>query len=393
MIALDAIALAGAVTWVILLSGRGGFWRSNVVDSASLPDPVAWPGIVALVPARDEASVIGKTLQALAAQDYPGAFRIIVIDDHSSDGTAICAAAAAGRARLDVISGLPLPPGWTGKLWALQQGIDAAESRCGPETYFWLIDADIATATDTLRSLVQRAEAGSLTAVSLMAKLDCSSRPGRWLIPAFVFFFQMLFPFRWVNTAANRTAAAAGGCLLVQRDAMAAIGGLGAMRGALIDDCALGGLLKRQGPVWLGLTNRATSLRASGSFGDIRRMVSRSAYAQLDFSPFLLVATVLGLGLVYAAPPLLAVFAHGPARWLGLAAWIMMAIAYVPTLVFYRLSPLRAIALPLIALAYLFFTLDSAYQYGRGRGGTWKGRAQAQFPKQAKAGPSRAGRQ
>ena len=386
MIALDAIALAAAAIWIILLSRRGAFWRSNVVDSASLPDPAVWPEIVALVPARDEASVIGKTVQALAAQDYPGALRMIVIDDHSSDGTALCAAAAAGSARLEVLSGKPLPPGWTGKLWALQQGIDAAESRCGPETYFWLIDADIAAAPDTLRHLVRRAQAGSLAAVSLMAKLDCSSIPGRWLIPAFVFFFQMLFPFDWVNTAANRTAAAAGGCLLVRRDAMAAIGGLQAMRGALIDDCALAGLLKRQGPVWLGLTNRATSLRASGSFGDIRRMVRRCAYAQLDFSPFLLMATVLGLGLVYAAPPLLAIGAHGPARWFGLAAWIMMAVAYAPTLVFYGLSPLRAIALPLIALAYLFFTLDSAYQHAMGRGGVWKGRAQAQFSGPAKAG-------
>jgi hopene-associated glycosyltransferase HpnB len=224
---------------------------------------------------------------------------------------------------------------------------------------------------------VQRAEAGELAMVSLMAKLRCRSLAERSLIPAFIFFFQMLYPFRWVNRRGATTAGAAGGCMLVRRAALARAGGIGSIRDALIDDCALAARLKRHGPIWLGLTEQVESLRPYPSFGDIRRMVARSAYAQLRFSPWLLAATIVALALAYLAAPAIALFGSGLARWTAAAAWMLMAVAFWPTLRFYRLSPLWAPALPAIAAAYLGFTLDSAIQHARGRGGLWKGRVHA----------------
>jgi hopene-associated glycosyltransferase HpnB len=365
-------ALACAI-WLWLLLGHGGFWLARERDDTPLPAPAAWPSVTAVVPARDEADVIARSIGSLLRQDYPGAFRVVLVDDNSSDATAQVARSLAPDAdRLAILPGAPLAPGWTGKLWAVHQGIAAA----GTAEYLWLTDADIEHAPDTLASLVARAQADGRVLVSLMAHLRCDTPAERALIPAFVFFFQMLYPFGQVNRP-GRTAGAAGGCMLVRQDALAAAGGIAAVRGALIDDCAVGALLKRQGPVWLGLTRRSRSIRPYGSFADVGAMIARSAYAQLGYSPLRLAGTVLGLALVYLIPPLAALLGHGAARWLGLAGWGLMAVSFQPTLRFYRRSRWWGLALPPIAAFYGGCTLQSALAYAQGRGGMWKGRAQA----------------
>jgi hopene-associated glycosyltransferase HpnB len=359
--------------WLVLIVARHGFWLARERDMRDVSaDPMHWPDVVAVVPARDEADVIARSIGSLAAQDYPGRFRIILMDDSSSDGTADIAR-ALGSDRVEMVHGLPLATGWTGKLWAVSQGVERAGDA---PTWLWLTDADIEHAPDTLRTLVARGEAGALTLVSLMARLRCDSLAERMLIPAFVFFFQLLYPFGLVNRR-DGIGGAAGGCMLVRREALEAAGGIAAIRGALIDDCALGALLKRQGRIWLGLTDRSRSIRPYDGFGAVAAMISRSAYAQLRYSPLLLAGTLLGLALVYAAPPVLALFGQGFARFAGIAAWALMAIAFQPMLAFYRRSPLWGLALPLIAAFYAGCTLLSAWQHIRGRGGMWKGRAQA----------------
>lgn len=368
--AISGFALA---IWLVLVFARYGFWLARERDTRDLPpEPAQWPAVTAVVPARDEAEVIARSIGGLIAQDYPGAFRIVLMDDSSSDGTGDIAR-GLGSDRLEVVQGKPLPAGWTGKLWAVSQGVERAGEA---PAYLWLTDADIEHAPDTLRMLVARAEAGQLALVSLMAKLRCESFAERMLVPAFVFFFQMLYPFGLVNRPKG-LGGAAGGCMLVRRESLALAGGIAAIRDALIDDCTLGALLKRQGRIWLGLTDRSRSIRAYRTFGSIAAMISRSAYAQLHYSPLVLAGTVLGLALVYAAPPLLAVLGHGEARIAGAAAWALMAIAFQPMLAFYRRSPFWGVALPVIAAFYAGCTLLSAWQHARGRGGMWKGRAQA----------------
>ena len=375
MTAAALLAFAALAAWAVLLVGRGFFWlaRDDDRDAPALPDPAAWPAVAVLVPARDEAATIGETVRSLLAQDYPGPLRLLVVDDRSADGTAAAAsAAAAGDRRFALLAGGPRPPGWTGKLWALHQGFRAAGG--GPTPFLLLTDADIRHAPDSLRSLVKRACAGDLVLASLMVRLRCESPAERWLIPAFVFFFGMIYPFRWVRNRTARTAAAAGGCVLLRRDAFAAAGGFAAIRGAVIDDCALARLMKARGPIWLGLSERAESLRPYPRAGDIRRMVARTAYAQLGYSPALLAGALAGLALVFLAPPLLALFAESVAARLGGAlAWAAMALAYAPTLRRFGLPVLRAAALPLVAGAYALFTLDSALAERSGRGGMWKG--------------------
>jgi hopene-associated glycosyltransferase HpnB len=369
---IGAVALAA---WIYLLLFRGLFWLARERDDLGRPaEPGSWPEVVAVVPARNEADVIERSIGSLLAQDYPGAFRVVLVDDASDDDTAARASAllAADR-KLTVIRGRPLAKGWTGKLWAVSQGVEAA----GAPAYLWITDADIAHAPGTLRGLVARAEAGQLTLVTLMARLQTGTWPERLLIPAFVFFFDMLFPFAIVNDPRRKLAAAAGGCMLVRREALAAAGGIASIRGEIIDDCALGAKLKARGPIWLGLTRTSVSLRPYESLGEIGRMVSRSAYAQLRYSPLLLAGTVVGMLLVYAAAPALALCGAHLARWLGLAAWGLMTISFQPMLRYYRLSPLWGIALPLIGALYTVFTVQSAIQVWRGRGGMWKGRAQA----------------
>nr|WP_256437576.1 glycosyltransferase [Roseococcus sp. SDR] len=366
------MALAACLSWAVLLFGRGMFWRArdDDRDAADLPEPERWPEVQVIIPARDEAETIGATVRSLAMQDYPGRFSILVVNDRSTDHTGALARAAGA----EVLDGQGRAPGWSGKLYALQQGLQAVSGRS--HEFLLFTDADIVHAPDSLRRLVQRAEAGCLDLVSLMARLRCESAAERWTIPAFVFFFQMLYPFRWSNDPAARTAAAAGGCVLLRREPFEARGGLAPIRGRIIDDCALAGLMKRGGsPIWLGLTERVRSLRSYDDLGTIRAMVARTAYAQLGYNPALLLGMVLAMGLVFLAPPLLAIFATGAAKWLGLAAWCAMVLAFAPMLRRYGLAAERAIALPLIAAVYLLFTLDSAWAEWRGRGGFWKGEA------------------
>jgi len=376
-----ALGVIALTIWLYLLFARGGFWRANHRDGAVIGgEPGHWPSVVAVIPARDEADVIRQSLETLLRQDYPGSFRIVLVDDGSSDGTSVRAAeairAVGSHHRVDILRGSALPPGWTGKLWALQQGIAFGTQSERPD-FLLLTDADIGHAADGVRSLVVRAEQEDFVLVSLMAELSCATWAERFLIPAFVFFFQMLYPFSWVARKERSTAAAAGGCMLIRRETLEGAGGIGAIRSEIIDDCALARCLKKRGKIWLGLTRRARSLRPYGSFTEIGRMISRSAYAQLRYAPLLLAATVLGMLLVYIVPPVLAVFSAGNARWAGLCAWLVMAGAFQPILRFYRVSPLWGFALPAIGAAYTMFVLNSAFQFWRGKGGMWKGRAQA----------------
>jgi len=377
---LAALSLA---IWAYLLLARGDFWRAAERDPPivpKLPDSSA-PTVTAVIPARDEADVVGRAISSLLAQDFAGRLDIVLVDDQSSDGTAETARRAAtalgASGRLTVLAGRPLPAGWTGKLWALQQGIDHVLARPAPADFLLLTDADIAYAPETVTGLVAEAAAEGLVLNSRMAKLTCDNPAERALIPAFIFFFQMLYPFAWVNRPARPIAAAAGGCMLARREALEKAGGLAAIRGQIIDDCALGRAMKRQGPIWLGLTERAVSLRPYDHIADIQHMVTRTAYAQLGYSPLVLGATLLGLAMVYLAPVMTALFAWGPSQLAGWLAWIIMAVMYVPMLRFYRLSWLWSPALPLIGVFYAVFTFQSALQHWSGKGGMWKGRAQA----------------
>jgi hopene-associated glycosyltransferase HpnB len=367
--------------WLYLLAGRGGFWVSAEHDARMPSWAGPWPAVVAIIPARDEAEGVGETIASLLRQNYAGNFHVVLVDDQSRDGTAQVASRVAeelGAAhRLTTVNGRPLPAGWTGKLWAQQQGVELVENSPQQPTFLLLTDADIVYDPDALTWLVTQAQAGGYGLTSLMAKLRCESFAERMFVPAFIFFFQMLYPFAWVNNPHRATAGAAGGCMLVRHETLRAAGGLASIRGALIDDCTLARTLKAHGPIWLGLTNRVRSIRAYPTIEDIRRMVSRSAYAQLQYSPLLLAGTVFGLALTYLAPVALAIFADGIAQFLGILTWALMALAFRRTLRFYHVSSLWGVALPAIAAAYMAFTLDSAYQHARGRGGMWKGRAQA----------------
>ena len=354
-----AIALIAAGSWAYLLFFRAGFWRMRERDDRDEPnEPAHWPSVVAVVPARHEAAVIGASLGSRIAQAYPGD--------------------VPAAPRLDGLLHGSLPTGWTGKLWAVNRGVEHASRAYAPD-YLLLTDADIAHTPNNLRALVSRAESGKLVLASLMAKLSTARAADRLMIPAFVFFFAMLYPFAWVNDPTRKTAAAAGGCMLVKREALerAGAGGVGAIRHEIIDDCALGRLMKRQGPIWIGLTERARSLRPYGTLGAIGHMVARSAYAQLGYSPAMLAGTVAGMMFVYLAPLYLALSAHGLPMALGLFAWAAMLVAYQRVVSFYGLSGLWAAALPGIAALYLVFTIRSAIDVWVGRGGQWKGRAQA----------------
>ena len=378
MIAL-LVALLSCGIWVYLLVARGGFWRAAQRDDAIVSMPsraVDWPRVVVVVPARDEAAVIGESIESLLRQDYRGDFVVIVVDDHSRDDTAVVARNAAAGAfhQLIVLSAPDLPDGWTGKLWALHHGVGHAMALPEPPDYLWLTDADIRHAAGTLTALVLRAIRERTVLTSLMAKLNCETIAEQALIPAFVFFFQMLYPFAWVNQMQRRTPAAAGGCMLVHRRSLQAAAGIESIRGELIDDCALARRLKRYGPIGLGLSERVRSVRAYASVGELRHMIIRSAYAQLHFSPWWLACTTVAMVVTYLAPPILTFFSTGVPQLFGALAWTQMALAFRPTLHFYRVSPWWGLALPAIAGVYLTFALDSAYQFMRGRGGEWKGR-------------------
>ncbi|HEY4123788.1 MAG TPA: glycosyltransferase [Rhizomicrobium sp.] len=371
MIALAFLPLA---IWLFLLLGRGMFWLARERDDRDEPaEPQSWPSVIAVVPARNEADVIARSIGSLIAQDYPGDFRIVLVNDQSDDNTATVARALPSDGRLTILDGSSRPQGWTGKLWAVRQGI----AQAGTSDYLWLTDADIAHVPENLRKLVARAQSKNLVLVSLMAKLHCKSFAEKLMIPAFVFFFDMLFPFAFVNRPRNQTAAAAGGCMLVSREALERAGNIDAIKNEIIDDCALGRAMKKQGPIWLGLTDRAASIRPYEGLGEIRHMIARSAYAQLDYSPLQLVGTVLGMSILFVVPPIAAIFATGLVQIAGALTWVAMAIVFQPMLHFYKLSPLWGVILPVIGILYTAFTFDSAIQFWRGRGGMWKGRAQA----------------
>jgi hopene-associated glycosyltransferase HpnB len=362
--------------WLYLLLGRGFFWLARLPAPARPPE--RWPSVVAVVPARNEREVVDAALSSLLRQDYRGRFSVVLVDDHSTDGTAELARNAARRLgeseRLAVVAARALPPGWTGKLWALAEGVRYVQERGDPPELFLFTDADIAHHPTNLAELVARLEVEGRDLASLMVLLRCQSWAERFLIPAFVFFFAMLYPFGWVSDPRRRTAAAAGGCILLRRAAYERIGGLAQIRSALIDDCALARAVKQTGgSLWLGLTDNTRSLRAYPGIAEIWRMVARTAYAQLAYSPLLLAATVLGLAVTYLVPPAL-VLAGGMMAAMAGAAWAAMALAYLPMVRLYRLSPFWAPLLPAVSLVYLAATIDSARRHWRGQGGVWKGR-------------------
>ncbi len=377
---LEITAFIALAIWSYLAIGRGGFWRLTERDDVSPPSPEVWPRVAIVIPARDEADVIGKCLGSLLRQDYPGPCSVVLVDDNSTDGTADIARRVAVEGdpdqRLMIVSGAALPEGWTGKLWAVSQGMAAALSG-GPVDYFLLSDADIVYAPEMLRWLVAHTLARDALLTSFMVKLRCDSSAERFLVPAFVFFFQMLYPFPWVNRRTHDAAAAAGGCILVRASSLQEIGGIETIRNALIDDCALARKLKTKGPIWLGLTERVASIRSYPNWSSIAQMVSRSAYAQLGYSLIQLAGTVIAMTLTFIVPPVAAVTGSPYASFAGLVAWAIMALLFIPTLRMYGVPRWRAVTLPAIAFSYLMFTLDSAWQSVRGKGGFWKGRFQA----------------
>jgi hopene-associated glycosyltransferase HpnB len=377
-----SIGILSLAIWLYLVFARGAFWRLRPFDDdpAQHAAPNKWPSVVAIVPARNEAETIGQTVAALVEQDYPGELSVIVVDDHSEDGTAQIAQRTAREknteSHVEIHAASALPEGWTGKLWALDEGVAKAAAHAAK--FYWFTDADIVHAPDTLRRLVARAEQDKLDLASLMALLQAKTLPERALIPAFLFFFLKLYPPRWTADPNASTAGAAGGCILLRRESLERLGGFPAIRHEIIDDCALARAVKRGGgKIWMGLTRSSISLRAYNSFSEIRDMIARTAFTQLRYSALLLAGTLAAMFFTYLAPVAL-LFVHDPApQILGLATWLLMSASFLPTVRFYRVSPLWAPLLPLTALFYSYATWLSAVRYWLGRGGQWKGRAQA----------------
>jgi hopene-associated glycosyltransferase HpnB len=386
--ALSHITVAGTIgivtlaIWLHLFFGRAWFWRIMKFDAdgIQIEPPHDWPKIVAIVPARNEVGTIGEVVASLVKQDYSGPFSIVIVDDHSDDATAEIAARIAeenGAAeKVRILAASALHEGWTGKLWALNEGVISVAAEA--PAFYWFTDADIIHAPDTLRPLVARAVRDKLDLVSLMVLLRAKTLPERALIPAFLYFFLMLYPPRWIADEDLGIAGAAGGCILLRREALERIGGFSAIRGEVIDDCALAKAVKHGGGrVWMGLTRKSQSLRTYRTFGELRDVIARTAFTQLRYSALLLLGTLLGLFLTYVAPIVLLFIGDATAKILGAAAWLLMALSFLPTVRFYRFKPLWAPLLPLIAVFYSYATLLSALRYWLGKGGQWKGRAQA----------------
>ncbi len=372
-----AVAAVPLAIWIYLLLARGRFWW----PPRELPPSSGGPlrTVVAIVPARNEAAGIATAARSLLTQRFTGTLHVVVVDDGSVDGTAEVARGAAAAAgaleRLTVIRGAPLAEGWTGKLWAMSQGVEAAAGR-SPD-FLLFTDADIEHDPDNVAALVAAADSQRLDLVSLMVRLSTASFAERCLIPAFVFFFLKLYPPAWIAAPRARTAGAAGGCMLVRPDALARAGGLAAIRGRIIDDCALAAAVKGAGgALSLGLTRRTRSLRVYGTFGEIGAMISRTAFNQLRHSYLLLGGTLLGLAVTYLAPPLLVLAPDRAIAALGAAAWLLMTLCYLPLVRYYRLSGGYALLLPAVAAFYAAATVHSAIRYATGRGGHWKGRVQ-----------------
>ncbi|WP_448268823.1 glycosyltransferase [Nostoc sp. DSM 114159] len=396
------LMLLSLTIWLVLLGFWGQFWQTDQQLEVTETQLKSLPVVCAVVPARNEAELIPTSLRSLLLQDYPGSFNVFLVDDRSTDRTANFAegvAHAVGKPQqLHIISGASLPPGWSGKLWAVEQGIKSA-SLFAPD-YFLLTDADIEHDPSNLRRLVNKAMQEDLDLVSVMVRLRCESFWEKLLIPAFVFFFQKLYPFRWVNNPNNSTAAAAGGSILIRREALERIGGIQVIRQALIDDCALAKAVKKSGGqgdkgtrgqgdrkinsmpshgrIWLGLSSLTRSLRPYNSLATIWDMVARTAYTQLNYSPLILLGTLVGMPLIYLTPPVCVILGAVWSNWAialtGILGWLLMTFAYYPTIRFYKCSVWFAFSLPAIAFLYTLMTLDSALRHWQGRGGAWKGR-------------------
>jgi len=374
--------IAGCVcvfVWIYLILAHGRFWMVQRLGAREAPLS-AIPGPIAVViPARNEADVIGDAVRSLLQQSCAGAIHIFLVDDNSSDGTAEAAREAAANSShpdaLTVIRGQSLPDGWTGKLWAMQQGIEQA-LRLHPR-FLLLTDADVQHSPENVATLVSVAESGGYDLASFMVKLHCRSLPEKLLIPAFVFFFFMLYPPEWIRNPLRKMAGAAGGCVLIRPEALARAGGVEAIRGQIIDDCALARMVKRSGgKVWLGMTPDTCSLRAYKSFSEIERMIARTAFNQLQHSAWLLLGAIAGLLLIYLLPLVLLLSGSRTHALIGAAAYLLMWVTYSPMVRFYRLNAIWALTLPFSAAFYLAATVHSALNYWSGRGGEWKGRAQ-----------------
>jgi hopene-associated glycosyltransferase HpnB len=403
-----AAMIAGVVCmaiWLYLLLAHGRFWRIPLAapDAAGAPSTSPefgegeHPTVAVVIPARNEADVIGRAVNSLLRQsgyvspalsakegeaDGAPAFRtgslhIFVVDDNSTDGTAEAARLAAGSNadRVAVIAGRPLQPGWSGKLWAVQQGVEQALA-LNPD-FLLLTDADIEHSSHNVGVLVWLANNGGYDLASFMVKLHCRSVAERLLIPAFVFFFFMLYPPEWIRDPRRKTAGAAGGCILIRPPALERIGGIAAIRQEIIDDCALARAVKQGGgKVWLGASADTHSVRPYNSLPEIERMIARTAFNQLRHSGSLLFGTVVGMLLIYVLPLVLLVSGSVRLAVVGAVAFGLMSITYFPMVSFYGLNPLWTLTLPASAAFYSAATVHSAVKYWRGRGGEWKGRAQ-----------------
>ena len=374
MIAL-AFASLSLIIWIGLILFRGNFWRSDQKLDIHT-DRDHWPSVTAIIPARNEVETIGATVTSLLEQDKSVDLNVIVVDDNSDDGTA---EAAGTSDHLTVIMGKPIVPGWSGKLWAVSQGISYAGEAFPDTDYLLLTDADIEHHATNLMELVSKAEEGRLGLVSLMVKLRCVSFWEKLLIPAFIFFFQKLCPFPMVNNPKNETAAAAGGCMLVSRQTLVEVGGVEEIKERLIDDCALAALIKPHKPIWLGLSEKTVSLRAYQELSEIWNMVARTAFVQLNHSVVALIGTVIGMVLIYLAPAAALVLGlltgQDQLAMVGGLCWLIMTMSYVPTLKLYDLPLLYVCMLPVSGFLYTLMTISSAFRHWKGQGGAWKGRS------------------
>ena len=391
---LSWLGAGSLAAWIYLVFFNGRFWQGDQRLRAQAPADAAlakWPAVVAVVPARNEADLVERTLTSLLAQDYPGDFQIVLVDDRSDDGTGDVARRLArdhpAGSKLRVVATEEIPRGWVGKMWALHTGIEVAKTQWPASRYLHLTDADVEHSPGNLRAMVYKAEAGGLDLVSLMVMLHCETRWEKLLIPAFVYFFQMLYPFPRINDPRSHVAGAAGGCMLVTAESLRRAGGIESIRGEIIDDCALGAALKSVGRVWVGLSDTEHSVRPYSGLGEIWAMVARSAYTQLRHSAWMLAISVVGMALAFLAPPLVALTfpAHGNvwATLLAGSAWLAMAWTFRPSALRYRRPALFGLVLPAAALLYLGMTLDSARRHRIGVGSRWKGRAGAGNPRAA----------
>jgi hopene-associated glycosyltransferase HpnB len=370
------------IIWIFLWLFRGGFWLANqrIGTTVELDN---YPTVWAVVPARDEAEAIAISLTSLLNQNYLGEFSVVLVDDNSCDRTSEIALTTAEKlgksSSLKILAGKPLATGWKGKLWAMHQGIEYAQQQDSTPDYFLFTDADIQHDLNNLTQLVSKAETEDLDLVSLMVLLKCASFWENVLIPAFVFFFQKLYPFPWVNNPHKTIAAAAGGCILISHQALTEIGGIATIKDALIDDCSLAQAVKSQSKnIWLGLSETTISLRGYDSLKTIWDTIARTAYTQLNYSLLLLFGTVIAMTEIYLAAPVCLGLGILTNSWLtisiSLLTWLLMAIAFLPTLRLYSLSIGWAFCLPAIAFLYTLITIDSAIKYYQGKGGSWKGR-------------------